>query len=300
MMTGGGSQSSSPKSSPQRSPSVSNPTQCQKCTKTVAKSKPALKCNCCHLLTNTTCLPDWTDVTSNAELSKITTISGLIWYCDKCQPTLTDYFHGPRIKPAIEELDEKIDSMTRLVGESHKITKTYAQATVESNDNNAEIMAIAQRLDVRTKKEIQTRESLERKQSAILHYLPENVNTHQEVGSILQSVKFHPNSTTSISRLGTFKQTGPQSKPRPVKIRFHTAVIKIDFLRIFNTRDNKDILFATPDLSKEEQEKEFKLRQARNDLTSKFKENRYRVRNGRIQCFPKERGATLKTVSVSL
>lgn len=182
----------------------------------------------------------------------------------------------------MNSLEDKIDTLTTLMTESHKVTKTYAQATDDSKGNSAEIKAIAQRLDERAKREIQIRENLERKQSAILHNLPENVNTHNEVCNLLQNIGFLPNSTTRISRLGTARQS---SKSRPTKIQFHTEVMKIDFMRLFHSNlTHKDGLFITPDLSKEEQNREFKLRQARNELTAKFSENKYRVRSGKLQC----------------
>lgn len=262
-----------------------NPNHCQKCLKSIAKSKPALKCNCCHLSAHTGCIPDWTDITTTTELTKITSKSGLTWYCSNCQPKLADYFYGPEIKPSIDQLDDKITQLTKLVSESHKLTRTYAQATATTKGDNAEIKAIAQRLDERSKREIQTRENLERKQSAILHNLPDNLNTHKEVADILQLMNFHPNSTTRISRLGNAKPNSQSSKPRPTKIQFHTEVMKMDFLRLFHSAiDRSHKMFVTPDLSKEDRELEFKLRQTRNELAAKFKENRYRVRGSKLQC----------------
>lgn len=246
-----------------------NPNHCQKCTRNINKSKPSLKCNCCHLATHTACLTDWADITTMAELNKITSRGGLTWYCPNCQPKLNDYIYGPDIKPSFDQLDKKLDSLTLLMTESHKITKTYAQATDESKGNSAEIKAIAQRLEERTKREIQTRETLERKQSAILHNLPENTNTHQEVGDLLQTLGFLPNSTTKVSRLGTKKPNTSTSKPRPTKIQFHTEIMKIDFLRFFHsTVTSKNGMFVTPDMTKEEQNREYKLRQAGNVLTA--------------------------------
>lgn len=264
---------------------ITNPNHCQKCNKNIVKSKPSLKCNCCHLSVHTTCLPDWTDISSTTELNKIISRAGLTWYCSNCQPKLTDYFYGPDIKPSFDQLDHKIDTLTRLMTENHKITKTYAQVTDESKGQNAEIKAIALRLDERTRREIQTRETLERKQSAILHNLPENVNTQSEVCVILQTLGFLPNSTTRISRLGTIRQNTSSAKPRPTKIHFHTEVMKIDFLRSFSSKiDQRHGLFVTLDLSKEEQVREYKLRQARNALSTKFSEHKYRIRGGNIQC----------------
>ena len=53
--------------------------------------------------------------------------------------------------------------------------------------------------------------------------------------------------------------------------------MKINFLRLF-------IVVLKRNLSKEEQNREFKLRQARNDLSTKFKTNKYRVGSGKLQC----------------
>lgn len=294
------SQTASPLRTTASNTSATNLNQCQKCHRNVAKSKPSLKCCCCHLSTHTSCTTDWTDVTSNIELTKIISRPGLTWYCPGCQSKLSDYIYIPEIQPSLEQLDQKIDKLTQLVAENqkttdkidklhqlvsenHKITKTYAQITGESREDNTELKAIAKRLDERTSREIQTRENLERKQSVIIHYLPENVNTHSKVQEILQDLNFHPGSTTRVSRLGTFKQD--MSKPRPTKIQFHTEIMKIDFLRLFNSSsDKKNGIFATPDLSKEEQNREFLLRQSRNELTIKFKENKYRIRSGKLQC----------------
>ena len=83
------------------------------------------------------CLPDWNDI-------KLLWVDknnrpGLIWYCQNCQPKLADYFYGPEIRPSIDKLEQKIDTLTRIVTESRKITKTYAQVTGEPKDDIDEI-----------------------------------------------------------------------------------------------------------------------------------------------------------------
>ena len=261
-----------------------NPNHCLKCLKAVTKTKPSLKCNICHFSAHTYCLPDWADVLTMAELTKITSRTGLVWYCHRCLPKLPEYFFGPGVKPRLEQIDDKIENLTRLVTDSHKLTKTFAQVTGESNDNNAELKVIAERLDQRAKRESLERQKLERNQSAILHGLTEEVNTHKEVSDIVHGLGFLPNSITRVSRLGVQKLNRPQNKPRPVKIQFHTEIMKIDFLRYFNRWSDRDWMFATPDLTKEEQAKEYKLRCIRNNLSDMFKDNKYRIRSGQLQC----------------
>ena len=105
---------------------------------------------------------------------------------------------------------------------------------------------------------------------------------HMPEISLLADLGFMQNSAVKISRLGSANQLN-QSKPRPVKIQFRSEVLKIDFLRLLNRFSKRDDMFATQDLTKEEQNKEYQLRMKRNDLASKNPEHNYRVRNGMLQ-----------------
>ena len=257
------------------------PSSCSVCSKTTNK-KPALKCCTCFAVTHTACVPEWADIKIETDLNKIIPRTGLMWYCSKCLPKLPHYFYGPEVKPRLEDIDSKIENLTKLVSENYKVCKLYSQVVDDSKENNAETRALAEELNNRAKQEALERDRLERKQSAILHNLHENYNTHIGVTSLLADLGFMQNSAVKISRLGSANQLN-QSKPRPVKIQFRSEVLKIDFLRLLNRFSKRDDMFATQDLTKEEQNKEYQLRMKRNDLASKNPEHNYRVRNGMLQ-----------------
>jgi hypothetical protein len=72
-----------------------------------------------------------------SEFTKIINRTGLLWYCPKCQPKLPDYFYGPGVKPSLAQLETKLDALTKIVTECHKMTKTYAQVTRESKEDSS-------------------------------------------------------------------------------------------------------------------------------------------------------------------
>ena len=280
-ITGRGS-SGTPKQGNGTSTAV-NPNNCAKCSKVLGK-KAVLKCECCHISTHTACLSDWTDIKNDNDLNKITSRSGLLWYCGTCLPKLPQYFYAPGVQPAIDNIGDKIESLTKLVADSYKITRTYAQVADDTKESGAEVRERLVKLEECTKQQIQERERLERKQSAIIHNVKEDINTHTATLRMLSDIGFTHHSATKISRLGAARtERSSSTKPRPIKIQFRTEIMKIDFLRVYNSWDQRTNTFATPDLSKEEQEREYRLRMRRNQLSAQHSSNKYRVRNGELQ-----------------
>ena len=264
------------------SPARPGANQCIRCSKAIGK-KLSLKCGTCNLAAHLLCMPEWSDLTSSAELNHVIKRPGLVWYCPNCHPTLKEYFPAPGVKPALDGIDEKLQHITQLLSENSKITKSFAQVAADQRTAEEEVRAATLRIEERSKKESSDREKCERKQSAVLHNIPKDTNTHDTIFEYLQALGFDCRHVDSISRVGRRTNRGAQDKSRPVKIKFVSEVIKIDFLRYYNKWEEKADSFATLDLTKEEQQREYNLRCRRRDLQAKNESNRYRVRNGELQ-----------------
>lgn len=252
---------------------------CAACSKSVTRSKCHLKCSTCHEFYHTLCIPEWNDITNQSELA-IFDRPGVMWYCAKCQPTLKDYVLASGLKDSVELLSTKVDNVTKLLCENVKISKTYASVV----NDNADIKNIAVRLEEKIQKQTISKERNERDLSAIVHGLSETGNTHDYVLDTLDCVSFGPSTVKKITRLGqrVNETSTDSSKIRPVRITFNSEVNKIDFIRRYNNWSDRNNTFATPDLSKEEQERGYKLRVTRRELIAKNPENKYRIRNGSI------------------
>ena len=157
-----------------------------------------------------------------------------------------------QILDSIDTLSAKVDSVSNLLCENVKISKSYASVVADNSD----IKNIAIRLEEKIQKDSKSRERDEKDLSAVVHGLSETGNTHNYVLDTLDCVSFGPSSVKKIMRLGKLSGDSPRdsSKIRPVRITFHTEIDKIDFIRRYNSWPEKNRTFATPDLSKEEQE----------------------------------------------
>ena len=269
-------------SSRNSSPARLTANQCIRCNKAIGR-KLSQKCGTCFKPAHLQCMPEWADLNDTNELNHVIKRPGLVWYCPRCHPTLAEYFPAPGVKTALEGVDKKLENIALLLSENSKITKSFAQVTAEQREAEEEARAATLRIEERYKRESNERERSERKQSAVLHNIPEDGNTHDIISGYLQDLGFDNSQVDSISRIGRRSDGFTREKVRPIKIKFVSEVFKIDFLGSYNSWSERENTFATPDLNKEEQQKEYKLRCLRRNLKSRNESSRYRVRNGELQ-----------------
>lgn len=124
------------------------------------------------------------------------------------------------------------------------------------------------------------KEKQDRKRSAIVHLISESLNTHNTVLDILDQLGFHRDSVENISRLGRrpMGADNTMTKPRPTKIQFRTETMKIDFLAAFNRWEDRNGSFSTPDLSKDDQLKEYQLRSKKRNLSTRHPDCKFRIK----------------------
>ena len=100
---------------------------CIHCNKLMGK-KLFLQCSACNKYSHLPCLDSWKDVTSSADLDKIMSRSGLMWYCHICIPTLPSYIPAAGVREAFESIDKKLENVTKMIASTNSTVKSYAQA----------------------------------------------------------------------------------------------------------------------------------------------------------------------------
>ena len=146
---------------------------CTLCTMSTY-NKPSLECCLCTRSTHTNCLPDWKDLNRSIDITKLFSRSGLKWYCQTCEPTLSDYISGDEIKKSLAQIETKMDSVQNLVCENIKLTKSE---TFKPDNTFTEIKQTVERLETNAQSQLKQKEKEERAHSVIIHGLKENNNT---------------------------------------------------------------------------------------------------------------------------
>lgn len=279
-------------SSPSQTGTTGN-RQCKICHK-VTRTKPTLSCACCKSTYHASCLPNWNDA-SPSEL-KVFEKPGVLWYCESCYKTLPDYILAPDIKSSLDAVETKIDNLSKLICENVSITKSYALAASKSPVLD-DFKSAVNRIEERFQKKEDLKEKGVRKLCAVVHGLEESSNDIQQIDSLMRDLSFSPDIVTEISRLGkrNLDKSSHPTKARPIKLKFTSEVNKIDFMRRFN-KYKPDNSFATPDLSKEEQEAQYQLRVKRRALSSQNPKEKYQIRNGSIYLLDKDKSTWVKLV----
>ena len=252
---------------------------CAAC-KNSTKNKATLKCTLCATAYHALCVPDWADV-STTELKTILNRSGLNWYCSCCHPTLNNYVSIPKVQEDIADINTHMKNISELICETAKICKSSHSESLPFSI--AEIKVSAARLEEQFTSSQSAQAKEIRSVNVILHKLKKNGNTNNEIMAIAEDISLHPNCITNIKRLGVRNMKLPSTeKLRPTKITFTSPLSAREFMIRFRDYEDKRGTFVTPDLSKEDRHKEYKLRQERNQLSSQFPANKYQIRQGKI------------------
>lgn len=270
----------SPASSPCSSGSsqLPGPGKCVVCKKSTY-NKPTVQCCLCSYEFHTGCMPEWADIVTNSDL-KFIKRPGLTWYCSTCKPKLPDYLPIKPIEDTVQALATEVRNMAKLVSETLELHKTTSSTTSQPN---IELRDITVRVEKELLQAKTSQQKSERSLNAILHKLEEANRTTDDIMEISNCLSFHPSSITKIQRLGQRNMNSNSTvRARPVRITFSSELNRNEFLRRYNSWDDKQSTFVTPDLSPEERDREFRLRQKRRVLTEENPQNKYQVRNGKI------------------
>ena len=186
-------------------------------------------------------------------------------------------------------------NISELICETVEICKSSRSDVVPANI--VDLKNTASRLEEQFKASQSAQEKEIRNSNVILHKLLENSSTNEEVLAIASDMSMHSSCITNITRLGTRNmKLSPTEKLRPVKITFNNPLNAREFMKRFRDYSDKQGTFVTLDLSKEDGQKEYQLRQERNKLSSQFTANKYQIRQGKI--FVRESGTNVWKLAV--
>ena len=258
---------------------------CNQCQKGIGGgNKKVLKCGTCHIRFHATCLDDWKDMT--ADQLKVLTMPGVTWYCSTCHPTLSQYIHAPNLEKKLDHHTTELQAIKRLVTESiqqsrDSFEQTKIQCTLASRHGEA-AARIGSKLaeDMRNKHDME--EAAARRRSAILYGVQENLHLEDHLLNTADKINFKYRSLQQSFHLGNPNRSVNQMRPRPVKLVFESELAKNQFMSSYNRWDERGTTFAKPDLTKEQRDIEYKLRQKRNELKARNSHKNYRIRLGKI------------------
>lgn len=270
------------------------------CGKTTDR-KPHLECQICFKVFHTACLGKaWSDITTVNELKKVILLrTGLRWYCSNCEPKIRDYVHSTEISSALLSVDSRIEGLTKLICNNHQaLTKTYSAQVSSSpstsntpnTDDIQQVRKLVQNVDTTLRAQSLAQDKLSRSMNIVIHNLVERNDTMTSVTDACQNIHFSKYLITQVTRIGQRNMDKSNNKPRPTKIAFSSAIHRDEFLKRYNNWEGRGITFCTPDHDKAERDREFALRQQRNELQLSNTDNYYQVRNGAIYFKPKYSG----------
>lgn len=253
---------------------------CIYCRKGIGGKKLILNCACCINPAHLSCIEDWKEITTVADLNKIVGRSGILWYCNICLPTLRTYFPAEGVRETLREIDQKLENVTKMIAATNSNVKSYSEAVTANttSPNTNEFTVLAKKLETRFKEDADTKQKQLRKVCAVVHNVSEDFNTHNVIFETLADLSVVHSSVVEISRLG--KKKTSYSKPRPIRIQFKTEVTKIDFLSRYSNYERREDSFATLDLPPDLRDKEYKLRIKKRELSKENTGNKYSIRNG--------------------
>lgn len=245
---------------------------CGKCKQVVnEKSESSVECEVCHCWFHVSC------VGVPEGVLEFMNTSGLHWFCTECdQPTS----RLERIETKVDKIQELVNNSieTKIVG----LQKTYAEA-VSRLESNSTVIANAAKTSL---KRDETESKQNRDRNVVIFGITESniEGTIESVKSILDEC--HINTTLdkgTMFRLGRYDEnkTDTDSKPRPVKLCTETKHKKWDILKAVNEL-NKPGVFARLDLSKAEQEEDFRLRKKLKELRANQPSKKFKIKNKAI------------------
>ena len=249
----------------------------------------------CHLMIQCDCCESWYH-SSCQDLSKTEAnlISdgdekGIKWFCHVCKPVLII-----KTSNQVATIDEKLDllnknmkELTVKVENNHTAwaDKSYSEALQSKTDDIVkrveENTGYVKKQHLLLQQSVDNADAESRKLHAILYGLAESD------GPVIDQVKHFMNREcfSQASEPITAFRLGPKSegKNRPTKIKFKDETGKWDFLKRVNQSFKGTPTFCLLDRTKEVRNEEYKLRQAAKQLSQTNTNEKYRVRDMKIQ-----------------
>lgn len=275
-------------------------TYCNTCSKNFKENVECMSCDNCQNWFHFSCIG-----ISKAEAKVVTRLEpkGIRFFCLVCNianKTRSDFEESltsindkitqlARLEDKIEIMSEKIQEISiDFQTKTESETRSYADALTESiqimKNHDSNITKATQNSCKILANQVDHAEQERRKCCAILHNLDERgVNTlADKLGELCNTLSYPPDLMSVSFRLGAKGKNETANKHRPVKIKFTDETKKWDFIKRLN-RDKPQSMFATLDLSKEEREREFNLRQKICDLKKSNPTSIYCIKRGEIQ-----------------
>ena len=284
----GNARSMSQSSDAQLSP---GPGKCYTCRKGIRNTNQlVLCCTYCQHQFHTGCLTGWNEIKTPGELAFMKR-TGIHWYCTDCEPKLANLLYLPSLTTSLDSLTKDIREMRAENREIREDNLKMLESTTKFREQAATLTGVAddmpllRQMTAKIDKQLEDTKAqnarYERSCNVILHKLEEEGRTASVVYDICNDLEISTDNVAKVTRLGRRNMDLPKDKNvRPTKITFTNPQTRNDFLHAYYLYDDKLGTFATPDLSKEEQHREYLLRSLRNKLKSENKSVKYQVRNG--------------------
>lgn len=246
---------------------------CEKCNKTL--SDLTIECESCFNWFHIRCV--------DLDASDMNTIEkrGIHWFCDKCDHVLNSI--DSRFKALETKLETFIDTQESKSDETYasvvsKIEKSEGVLSKHLNDQEKCIKDQEKQI-----KNLRNDLSTEnRAKNVIIFGINEGesspADTVELVNSMISECSFMFNATKSNTiRLGAKKV----DKPRPVRLSLDSEFDKWELLKRINNLKVPGT-FARLDLTKEEQNKDFQLRQQLRDVRKQDPRSTYKIQKNQI------------------
>lgn len=246
------------------------PAQCGRCAKHVGDHDQSIECDLCNRWYHVEC----TDLTKT-DLKTVAKPS-IKWYCFTCNDTLSSL--DSRIKTLEKVVNDQVAKQTTQIQHS---TVTWADLASKLDSNNTFIESQVKTLKAELNKD---KEKDFRSKNVILFGIKEDENTTfdqtiDQIQSVLSDCHLPPIELPkqNVHRLGP----RTPSKNRPIRIKLSSDTQKWEYLRRINQNRSKGI-FARLDLNKEEQERDFRLREELKQRKSADPGGQYKIAKGEI------------------
>lgn len=265
---------------------------CGSCNTTIQTGRGSVECEVCLRWYHLECVD-----LSKDDLATIGRAKGIHWYCKNCDAT--SYQHEKRLNSLEASLTKFLDDQTHsltdriaavetqlqeVVESQQKATLTYSEVVTKLDASNKTGQAIQEQVSKQfstLKTEIKTDN---RAKNLVVFGMSEASADGEEdslsesVGQLLKQCSIRPDvSSSECFRLGQKKT----DKSRPVKVVFKSESDKWEALRRINNMKQKGI-FARLDLTKEEQERDFRLRQELKQTREKNPNQKFKIMKNKV------------------
>lgn len=255
---------------------------CGQCAKVLKDSEEAVECETCLKWFHLGC----TGLTAGdlPTLQKI----GVHWYCDSCDNPLVKI--DGRVNKIEQELTSIRESFNKAVEQQQTfIDKSYASVVSKIQERSDEIQgSISKQCETIISKQVEIDkekdEKFFRSKNLVVFGIKETddtVETVELIKKIADEVSLPLQlSIKNVHRIGRKGDTG-QTKIRPIRVLLDSEQKKWEALKRFNAL-RKPGVFARLDLSKEEREEDFRLRQELRQAKKEDPIGEYKIRRQKI------------------